>query len=123
MTTQEIADRLVALSREGKFDEAQDTLYSENAVSIEPKGAPTEVVQGLDAIKAKSEQWASMVEEVHHTEISDPLVAENFFSISLKNEVTFKGMGRLKFEEICVYEVVGGKIVKEQFFYTPPPQA
>jgi hypothetical protein len=30
---------------------------------------------------------------------------------------TFKGMGRNKMDEIAVYEVRDGKIVKEQFFY------
>jgi hypothetical protein len=32
-------------------------------------------------------------------------------------EVTMKGVGRIKMDEICVYKVEGGKIVKEQFFY------
>ena len=30
---------------------------------------------------------------------------------------TYKGMGRQKMDEIAVYEVKDGKIVKEQFFY------
>jgi hypothetical protein len=32
-------------------------------------------------------------------------------------DCTMKGMGRQKLEEIAVYEVKDGKIVKEQFFY------
>jgi hypothetical protein len=32
-------------------------------------------------------------------------------------DATFKGGGRTKMDEICVYEVKDGKIVKEQFFY------
>ena len=32
-------------------------------------------------------------------------------------DATFKGMGRQKIEEICVYETKDGKIVKEQFFF------
>jgi hypothetical protein len=36
-------------------------------------------------------------------------------------DVKFKGMpAAIKFEEICVYEVKEGKIVKEQFFYDEP---
>jgi hypothetical protein len=31
--------------------------------------------------------------------------------------VTVKGQGRMKMDEIAVYEVKDGKIVKEQFFY------
>jgi hypothetical protein len=32
-------------------------------------------------------------------------------------DVTMKGQGRSKMDEIAVYEVKDGKIVKEQFFY------
>lgn len=122
MTTQEIADQLVTFCRQGQYNEAQSQLYSENAVSIEPEGSQWGKVEGAEAIKAKGEQWASMVEEVHGVTVSDPLVAANFFSISMSNDVSFKGMGRMTMEEICVYEVQDGKIVKEQFFFPNPPE-
>lgn len=122
MTTQEIADQLVAFCRQGQYNEAQSQLYAENAVSIEPEGSQWGKAEGLDAIKAKAEQWGSMVEEMHGLTVSDPLVAANFFSLSMTNDVTFKGMGRMTMEEICVYEVADGKIVKEQFFFPNPPQ-
>jgi limonene-1,2-epoxide hydrolase len=32
-------------------------------------------------------------------------------------DVTMKGAGRINMEEIAVYEVKDGKIVKEQFFF------
>jgi hypothetical protein len=32
-------------------------------------------------------------------------------------DVTMKGQGRMNMDEIAVYEVKDGKIVKEQFFY------
>ena len=32
-------------------------------------------------------------------------------------DATSKSMGRMKMDEIAVYEVKNGKIVKEQFFY------
>jgi len=32
-------------------------------------------------------------------------------------DATFKGIGREKMNELCMYEVEDGKIVKEQFFY------
>jgi ketosteroid isomerase-like protein len=32
-------------------------------------------------------------------------------------EVTMKGAGRVKMDEVAVYEVRDGKIVKEQFFF------
>jgi len=117
MTTQAVANRLVELCRAGKWNEAQDELYAANAVSIEPEGANMPKAEGMEAIKAKGEQWASMVEEVHSGEVSDPIVAGNHFSCTMITEATFKNMGRQKLEEVAVYEVQNGKIVKEQFFY------
>ncbi len=122
MTTQEVANQLVNLCRQGLYDKAQADLYDVNAVSIEPKGAPMERAEGMDAIQQKGKAWAEMVEEMHSAEVSDPLVAGNFFSCTMKNDVTFKGMGRQQIEEVCVFEVQNGKIVTEQFFYPVAPQ-
>ena len=32
-------------------------------------------------------------------------------------DATFKSRGRMQMEEICLYQVKNGKIVREQFFY------
>jgi hypothetical protein len=119
MTTQQVADRLVELCREGKFETAQEELYDEHAVSIEPEhhAQGLQTVQGLDAIKKKGDQFQEMVEEMHDSSITNPIVAGNYISMGLSLDATFKGMGRTKMEEIAVYEVKDGKIVKEQFFY------
>ncbi len=119
MTTKEVADKLVTLCRAGQWDRAQNELYADHACSIEPEGAPWPPVEGLDAIKKKGDQWAASVEETHNFEISDPVIGGNYFSLSMNNDITFKGMGRMTFEEICVYKVEDGKIVEERFFYQP----
>ncbi|WP_425390536.1 SnoaL-like domain-containing protein [Ekhidna sp.] len=122
MTTQEVANELVKLCREGKWDECISKLYSADIVSIEPEGGAWGKVQGLEAIAKKGKEWNEMVAEFHSGEISDPIVAENFFSITMKSKVTMKGMDHpINMDEICVYEVNNGKVVKEQFFYTPMP--
>jgi limonene-1,2-epoxide hydrolase len=121
MTTQEIANRLISLCNQGQYSQAQQELYSPDAVSIEPEGSEWGTVQGAEALKAKGEKWGSMVEEVHGLTISEPLIAANFFTFTMTNDVTFKGAGRMTIEEICVYEVQDGKIVKEQFFFPLPP--
>lgn len=122
MTTQEVADKLVAYCRNMQFEDAMKELYSPNIVSIEPKGAPAEVCEGMEAVVAKSMQFAEMTEEMHGNAVSDPVVAENFFSCAMKMDITFKGGPRMSMEEVCVYEVVDGKIVREQFFFTPQAQ-
>ncbi|NIJ54929.1 nuclear transport factor 2 family protein [Dyadobacter arcticus] len=122
MTTTEIAERLVELCRENKYEHAQKELYADDAISIEPEGSPGEVwVQGLDKIIEKGNQFQAMIEEFHGQELSDPVVAGNYFAISLTMDVTFKGIGRSPMEEISIYKVADGKIVSEQFIYDVAP--
>ena len=118
MNIQEIANRFHQLSQEGKFDQIQNELYSPNAVSIEPPQAQgLKSVQGLDAIKKKGEEWNSMIQEMHGAYSHAPVVAGNHFSVAMGVDVTMKGAGRTKMDEIAVYEVRDGKITKEQFFF------
>ena len=119
MTTQEVAGQLAGYCKQGKFAEAINELYHNDIVSIEPDGAPMKEVRGLEAVKQKTEHFNSMVEEVHGMEVSDPIVADKFFAISMKMDVTFKGTPRNIMEEICLYKAENGKIVWEQFFFTP----
>lgn len=122
MTTQEVADKLVGYCKQGQFDEAINTLYDDSIVSVEPDGAPMKEVRGIEAVRQKTAHFNSMVEEVHGMEISEPLVADKFFTCSMKMDVTFKGAARTSMNELCLYKVDGGKIVREEFFFTPMPQ-
>ena len=120
MNTTDVANRLVELCKTGAWEQAQKELYSPDAESIEPKGAPAEYVKGMDAILKKGEMFNSMVEEMHGGSVSDPLVAGDFFTLTMEMDVTYKDRPRSKDSEVCVYQVKGGKIVKEQFFYPVP---
>jgi hypothetical protein len=120
MTTQEVANRFNELGQTGQYDKIQDELYAENAVSIEPEkahamGMPD--AEGLDAIREKGKAFNAMVEEMHGGYSTEPVVAGNHFCLAMGMDVTFKGTGRMKMDEIAVYEVKDGKIVKEHFFY------
>jgi len=118
MSTQEIANRLVELCQKGDFTGAQKELFADDAVSIEPHGSPEfeKEVHGLDAIMQKGEKWASMVEENHGMKVSQPLVSDNSFAVTMWMDVTMKGQGRMAMNELCVYHTKDGKIVSEQFF-------
>lgn len=121
MNTQQVADRLVALCREGKYEEAQNELYAGDAASVEMEGATGGTlgnVKGLDAIREKGRKWAEDIVEIHGGSVSDPVVAGDWFSIAMGIDATYKSMGRMPMEEICVYRVRDGKIVHEQFFYS-----
>lgn len=118
MTTQEVASRFNELAQTGQWDEIQKELYGENAVSIEPAHSlSTQSAEGLAAITEKGKQFGAMVEEMHGGYSHPPQVAGNHFSVAMGMDVTMKGMGRTQMDEIAVYEVKEGKIVKEQFFY------
>jgi len=119
MTTKEVADKLVDYCRSGRWDLAQEELYAADAVSIEMEGAQgfPPRVEGMEAIKAKGDQWNAMVEEFHGVEIEGPIVAGDHFTVSMSMDITMKGQPRKKDPEIALYKVKDGKIVSEQFFY------
>ncbi len=121
MTTQEIADRLVELCRKEQFEQAIEELYSPEIVRVEPAGTPKERVQGLEALAEKTKAFGDMIAETHGSTVSDPIVADNFFSCAMTMEVTFKNGPRVNMEEICLYQVKDGKVIKEEFFFTPMP--
>ena len=118
MSTQQIASRLAELCNQGKFEAAQKELFAENAVSIEQEASqdlPKET-KGLRNIIEKGHKWEANIEQVHSCSASKPLIAGNAFALTLAMDVTMKGRGRMKLEEVCVYEVKDGKIASEQFF-------
>ena len=117
MNTQEIANRLVALCREGQFEKAQEELFAAEAVSIEPYATPEfeKETHGLPAIIEKGRKFTSMVETMHSLAVSEPLVAGNSFAATMKLDITMKGQGRMDISELCVYQVKDGKVVSEEF--------
>ncbi len=119
MTTQEIADRLVSLCREGKYEQVYQELYSEDAWSIEPEGNPYGTAKGMKEIQEKGKRWNEMVEKFHSGSLSDPIVAADHFSIAWFSRITMAGATEpIDMDEIAVYRVADGKVVSEQFFYT-----
>jgi hypothetical protein len=118
MTTKDVANRLHELFNEGKWQQAQDELFANDAESVEPpKSQGMQSVKGIDAIRKKGQQFNDMVEEMHGGYVSDPIVAGNYVAFAMGMDCTYKGMGRQKMDELAIYEVKDGKIVKEQFFY------
>jgi ketosteroid isomerase-like protein len=120
MSTEAVAKRLVAMCRHGQFEEAQHELYAKDAESIEPASmadGPMGNVKGLDAILEKGKRFQANVTQMHGLEVTEPLIAGNWFSVVMTMDVTMKEYGRVTMTEICVYHVKDDKIVSEQFFY------
>jgi hypothetical protein len=121
MTTQEVADRYYELASQSKWTDIQDEFHDDNVISQEPEHVASRglqvMVNGYRAVKAKSTASRELIETIHSQYCSEPIVAGNFFSVTLKRDVTFKNRPRMNLEEICVFQVTEGKIVLEQFFY------
>jgi len=117
MTTGEIAERLVALCRQGNFEAAQKELFATDAINIEPyaTAAFARETKGLEAILEKGRKLAAMIEQVHSIAVSEPLVAGNSFACAMQLDLTMKGQGRMSMNELCIYEVKDGKIISERF--------
>ena len=122
MDTKQVAQRLVDLCRDGKNAEARATLYSPDIVSIEayaPPGMSAES-RGLEAIRAKGEWWRAN-HEIHDAAAKGPYMNGDKFAVAFHFDITPKtgpGAGtRTMMEEVAVYTVKNGKIVREEFMY------
>lgn len=117
MNVHEVAQTLVKLCSEQRFEEAIKSLYSPDIVSVEPGGQSRET-NGLEAAVAKNAMFSAN-HEIHSFVVEGPLVAGSFFAVTMKMDATFKPQKRrFQLEEIAVYQVAGGKIVREEFFYS-----
>jgi hypothetical protein len=119
MTTHDVATRYYELIQQHQYAQIQDELYAPDAVSIEPENDSNLplVVTGIEAMRAKEGQFFAQVEEMHRSYMSEVVVSTYFFSMMTGMDVTMKGKPRKQKEQICVFEVREGKIVREQFFY------
>jgi SnoaL-like domain len=119
MTTQEVAKKLTDLCKQGKFIDAIEALYSKDIVSVEAAPMPdgSREMKGLDAVMGKSKWWVEN-HEVHGGTVEGPLATDTHFTVRMTFDATFKPTGkRTTLDELCVYEVKDGKIVREEFFY------
>lgn len=120
MTTIEIANKLVELCKQGKQGEAK-ALYAEDAISVEAFAQPgmDRTSRGLAAIRAKGEWWMSN-HEIHTATVAGPWPHDDRFIVGFRFDVTNKPSGRrMLMEEMGLYTVENGKIVREEYFYKP----
>ena len=118
VSTQEVAARFNELAKQEKWFEIQDELFADDVKSIEPRNSPYfKNAEGKLPVRKKGEEWVSRIEDAHYRYTSEPIVGANHFVVGREVEITVKGFGRIKINELMLYEVKEGKIVLEQFFY------
>ncbi len=121
MSTQEIAQKLAQHCRDHTEMEALETLYSDDAVSVEPMApeGQSPVSNGKAANAAKHEWWGQNF-EVHDFDMEGPFLNGTSFSLIFEIDATDKNSGeRWKSKEVALYETDGDKIVRESFFMLP----
>ena len=119
MNTLEVGNKLCALCREFKFTEAMESLYDKDIVSVEAAempGMPREV-KGLAAVREKAKRWEE-ANTIHSAATEGPYPNGDRFAVRFTLDVSNKPTGeRRKLDEIALYTVKNGKIVREDFFY------
>jgi ketosteroid isomerase-like protein len=122
--TTAVAEDLVSFCRAGRNIDAINNLYSPDIVSIESMGneAMPREMRGIDAIMGKNKWWSEN-NTVHSATIEGPFVTEgDKFAVYYNYDVTSKPTGqRNQMEEMALYTVKDGKVVREQFFYRTGP--
>ncbi len=117
MSTEEIAKKVIELTRKQAWYEALDTLYDDNIVSVEAfsmgDGSPETL--GKQGVRGKIDWWVNAT-EVHSFEANGPFVAHDRFVVQYDADVTDKNSKeRRKLSEVGAYTVKDGKIVREEF--------
>jgi len=117
MNTEEVAKKVVELCRKQAWNEAVDTLYSDDIVSVEAQGMEggSPETHGIAGVRKKVEWWTNSM-EVHSSKVSEPFVAHDRFVVQFDVDVTDKeSKKRFQMSEAGVYTVKDGKIVREEF--------
>ena len=123
MTTLEVGRKLVELLKDEKTMEALDTLYSKDVVSVEAQATPQfpAVMKGLKEVRGKNERWFA-TNVVHRGDVKGPYPHGDRFALYFDFDVTAKAGPmagqRMQMQEVGLYSVEGGKVVREEFFYS-----
>ena len=117
-----IGTKLVEYCRDGLNLDAIASLYSPDIVSVEAVSSemiPAEI-RGKERVVDKNKAWYAM-NEVHHASAEGPFPHHDRFAVIFHYETSAKEGPRkgqrVKFDEVAVYTVRNGKIVREEFFY------
>ena len=116
MSTEEVAKKVVELTRKQAWYEALD-LYDDNVVSVEASGMGGESpeTRGKEGVRGKVDWWVNSM-DVHTFDVKGPFVAHDRFVIQYDVDVSDKKTKeRRQLSEVGVYTVKDGKIVREEF--------
>ena len=89
MNTEEVAKKVVELTRKQAWHEAVDTLYDKDIVSVEASGmgGQSPEKRGIEAVRGKADWWINTM-QVHCFKVSGPFVAhDRFVAVDKPSEI------------------------------------
>ena len=117
MNTQEIANDMVALCKQGRFNEAGEKYWADDVLSVEAMPGDMHEMHGKTAVRGKGEWWTAH-NTIHGVEVDGPYVNGDQFAVHFKMDVTPNDtQQRTTLDEVGIYTVRNDKIAEERFFY------
>ena len=112
----EIGAQLVAMFNAGQFKEIEKAFWSPDVVSVEGAGVNM-AWHGRKAVEAKNDWWMED-HEMKGATADGPYVGSSGFAVKFKLDILTRSSGQRELmEEVAVYQVKNGKIVREEFMY------
>jgi hypothetical protein len=118
-TPLEVARDFVELLRSGRADEVEKKWLAASIESVEGVGASM-AWSGKKAVLAKYRGWEAD-HEIHRMIVDGPWIGATGFALRFAIDATQLSTGqRMEMEEIAVYTVRNGKVVREEFHFALP---
>lgn len=118
----EVGRTLVEMFNKGLFKEIEQKFWSPAIISCEGEGVGLEWV-GRKSVTRKNDEWCA-ANRIHGASAEGPFVGSSGFAVKFRMDVECVTDGkRTVMEEVGVYTVKNGKIVREEFMYGGGPAA
>jgi len=112
----ELGTEFIRLFNGGDIASIEKNLWSTKVVSVEGLGV-NQAWHGLEAVRAKNDGWMS-THKIHGSTADGPYVGASGFAVRFSMDVEDTASGqRYPMNEVAVYTVDRGRIVREEFMY------
>ncbi|MBB5441218.1 hypothetical protein HDC92_004925 [Pedobacter sp. AK017] len=108
-----ISNKLIELLRNQDFIGAYQDLFSGDAESFDPLNPHPSPLKGLAKLVEREKQFLSKV-SILNIDVSEAIHAGNYFTIRLFMQFRLNEK-EMFIDELCIYKVADGKIIKQQF--------
>ena len=98
----------------GDFIRAFNKYYGDNVVRQENDAAP---VTGKDVNRKKQEEFMKSLEQFHSAKLLGEAMNGDLAFSEWEYDLTIKGRGRTKLNEVAVRQWKHGQVVRERFYY------